>query len=101
VSERRCGGEGQSVDALLGLAEVIAYNKVGTWPYTPAVNLLWAERAIMLREEGPTMSRRHKRLSAAARAAVSVGTETSARIPRRIRGADRVMMPEGMTPTIS
>src|ERR1700748_1940381 len=34
--------------------EVIAFNKVGTWPYTPAVNLLYGlkEAVAMLEEEG-------------------------------------------------
>ncbi len=44
--------------------EVIAYNKVGTWPYTPAVNLLYGlkEAIAMLEEEGlDNVFARHKR----------------------------------------
>jgi alanine-glyoxylate transaminase/serine-glyoxylate transaminase/serine-pyruvate transaminase len=69
--------------------EVIAYNKVGTWPYTPAVNLLYGlkEAVAMLEEEGlDNVFARHKRISAATRAAVKAwGLKTSARIRRPIR----------------
>src|ERR1700755_2831038 len=53
--------------------EVIAINKVGTWPYTPAINLLFGlkEAVAMLEEEGlENVYARHKRHSAATRAAV-------------------------------
>jgi alanine-glyoxylate transaminase/serine-glyoxylate transaminase/serine-pyruvate transaminase len=60
--------------------EVIAFNKVGTWPYTPAVNLLYGlkEAIAMLEEEGlDNVFARHKRHSAATRAAVKAwGLET-------------------------
>ena len=60
--------------------EVIAINKVGTWPYTPAINLLFGlkEAIAMLEEEGlDNVFARHKRHSAATRAAVKVwGLET-------------------------
>jgi alanine-glyoxylate transaminase/serine-glyoxylate transaminase/serine-pyruvate transaminase len=60
--------------------EVVAFNKVGTWPYTPAVNLLFGLRAAiaMLEEEGlENVFARHKRHSAATRAAVKAwGLET-------------------------
>src|SRR3954469_14878772 len=52
--------------------EVIAFNKVGTWPYTPAVNLLYGlkEAITMLEEEGlDNVFARHKRHGAATRAA--------------------------------
>jgi len=55
--------------------EVIAINKVGTWPYTPAINLLFGlkEAIAMLEEEGlDNVFARHKRHSAATRAAVKV-----------------------------
>src|ERR1700726_127272 len=60
--------------------EVIAFNKVGTWPYTPAINLLYGlkEAIAMLEEEGlDNVFARHKRHSAATRAAGEAGgTET-------------------------
>ena len=52
--------------------EVIAINKAGTWPYTPATNLLFGlrEAVKMLEEEGlENVFARHKRHSAATRAA--------------------------------
>src|ERR1700726_1356838 len=60
--------------------EVIAYNKLGTFPYTPAINLLFGlrEAIAMLEEEGlDHVFARHKRHSAATRAAVKTwGLET-------------------------
>ena len=60
--------------------EVIAFNKLGTWPYTPAINLLYGlrEAVAMIEEEGiETVFERHKRHSAATRAAVKAwGLET-------------------------
>jgi alanine-glyoxylate transaminase/serine-glyoxylate transaminase/serine-pyruvate transaminase len=60
--------------------DVININKVGTWPYTPATNLLFGlrEAVKMLEEEGiENVFARHKRHSAATRAAVKVwGLET-------------------------
>ena len=65
--------------------EVIAINKVGTWPYTPAINLLFGlkEAIAMLEEEGlDNVFARHKRHSAATRAAVKVwGLETQCQDP--------------------
>ena len=60
--------------------EVIAFNKVGTFPYTPAINLLYGLREAlkMLEEEGiENVFDRHKRHSEATRAAIKVwGLET-------------------------
>jgi alanine-glyoxylate transaminase/serine-glyoxylate transaminase/serine-pyruvate transaminase len=60
--------------------DVIAINKIGTWPYTPATNLLFGlkEAIAMLEEEGlDHVFARHKRHSAATRAAVKAwGLET-------------------------
>ena len=60
--------------------DVIAFNKLGTWPYTPAINLLYGlrEAVAMLEEEGlENVFERHKRHSAATRAAVKAwGLET-------------------------
>jgi alanine-glyoxylate transaminase / serine-glyoxylate transaminase / serine-pyruvate transaminase len=60
--------------------EVIAFNKLGTWPYTPAINLLYGlrEAVAMIEEEGiENVFERHKRHSAATRAAVKAwGLET-------------------------
>jgi alanine-glyoxylate transaminase/serine-glyoxylate transaminase/serine-pyruvate transaminase len=53
--------------------EMIAINKLGTFPYTPAINLLFAlrEAIAMLEEEGlDNVFARHKRHAAATRAAV-------------------------------
>ena len=60
--------------------EVIAFNKAGTFPYTPAINLLFGlqEAIKMLEEEGlENVFARHKRHSEATRAAIKVwGLET-------------------------
>jgi alanine-glyoxylate transaminase / serine-glyoxylate transaminase / serine-pyruvate transaminase len=65
--------------------EVVAINKVGTWPYTPAINLLFGlkEAIAMLEEEGlDNVFARHKRHSAATRAAVKAwGLETQCQDP--------------------
>lgn len=53
--------------------EIIAANKLGSWPYTPATNLLYAlkEAIVMLHEEGlENVFARHRRHGAAARAAL-------------------------------
>jgi alanine-glyoxylate transaminase/serine-glyoxylate transaminase/serine-pyruvate transaminase len=55
--------------------EVIAFNKVGTFPYTPAINLLFGLREAirMLEEEGmENVFARHRRHSEATRAALKV-----------------------------
>src|SRR5213080_3715364 len=80
--------------------EVIAYNKVGTWPYTPAVNLLYGlkEAIAMLEEEGrDNVFARHKRLGAATRAAVKAwGLETQCQDPQAYSPAlTGIVMPEG------
>ncbi len=60
--------------------EVIAFNKVGTFPYTPAINLLFGLREAirMLEEEGlENVFARHRRHSEATRAACKAwGLET-------------------------
>ena len=65
--------------------EVIAINKVGTWPYTPAINLLFGLKeaiAMLEEEELDNVFARHKRHSAATRAAVKVwGLETQCQDP--------------------
>ncbi|HEV7879986.1 pyridoxal-phosphate-dependent aminotransferase family protein, partial [Bradyrhizobium sp.] len=80
--------------------EVIAFNKVGTWPYTPAVNLLYGlkEAITMLEQEGlDNVFARHKRHSAATRAAVKAwGLETQCQDPHaHSPGLTGVRMPEG------
>jgi alanine-glyoxylate transaminase/serine-glyoxylate transaminase/serine-pyruvate transaminase len=80
--------------------EVIAINKVGTWPYTPAINLLFGlkEAIAMLEEEGlDNVFARHKRHSAATRAAVKVwGLETQCQDPLAHSPAlTGVVMPDG------
>ena len=80
--------------------EVIAINKAGTWPYTPATNLLFGlkEAVAMLEEEGlENVFARHQRHGAATRAAIKVwGLETQC----QEQGAHSpaltgVVMPEG------
>ena len=60
--------------------DVLAFNKAGTFPYTPAINLLMGLREAikMLEEEGlENVFARHKRHSAATRAAIKLwGLET-------------------------
>jgi alanine-glyoxylate transaminase/serine-glyoxylate transaminase/serine-pyruvate transaminase len=80
--------------------EVIAINKVGTWPYTPATNLLFGlkEAVAMLEEEGlDNVFARHKRHSAATRAAAKVwGLETQCVDPHAHSPAlTGVVVPEG------
>ncbi|HJZ21490.1 MAG TPA: aminotransferase class V-fold PLP-dependent enzyme [Bradyrhizobium sp.] len=80
--------------------EVIAFNKVGTFPYTPAINLLFGlnEAVAMLEEEGiDNVFARHKRHSAATRAAVKAwGLETQCQDPHGHSPAlTGVVMPEG------
>src|ERR1700675_3834004 len=80
--------------------EVIAYNKVGTFPYTPAINLLFGlrEAIAMLEEEGlDHVFARHKRHSAATRAAVKTwGLETQCQDPQAHSPAlTGVRLPEG------
>ena len=80
--------------------EVIAINKVGTWPYTPATNLLFGlkEAIAMLEEEGlENVFARHIRHSAATRAAVKTwGLEAQCQDPQAHSPAlTGVVMPEG------
>jgi alanine-glyoxylate transaminase/serine-glyoxylate transaminase/serine-pyruvate transaminase len=54
---------------------MLEFNKIGTFPYTPAINLLYAlrEAIAMLEEEGlENVFARHKRHAAATRAAAKV-----------------------------
>jgi alanine-glyoxylate transaminase/serine-glyoxylate transaminase/serine-pyruvate transaminase len=80
--------------------EVIAINKIGTWPYTPATNLLMGlkEAIAMLEEEGlDNVFARHKRHSAATRAAAKAwGLETQCQDPHAHSPAlTGVVMPDG------
>jgi alanine-glyoxylate transaminase / serine-glyoxylate transaminase / serine-pyruvate transaminase len=80
--------------------DVIAINKAGTWPYTPATNLLFGlrEAVKMLEEEGlDNVFARHKRHGAATRAAMKVwGLETQCQDPLAHSPAlTGVVMPEG------
>jgi alanine-glyoxylate transaminase/serine-glyoxylate transaminase/serine-pyruvate transaminase len=80
--------------------EVIAINKIGTWPYTPATNLLFGlkEAIAMLEEEGlDNVFARHKRHSAATRAAAKAwGLETQCQDPHAHSPAlTGVVMPDG------
>jgi alanine-glyoxylate transaminase/serine-glyoxylate transaminase/serine-pyruvate transaminase len=80
--------------------EVIAVNEAGTWPYTPAINLLFGlkEAIAMLEEEGlDNVFARHKRHSAATRAAVKAwGLETQCQDPQAHSPAlTGAVMPDG------
>jgi alanine-glyoxylate transaminase / serine-glyoxylate transaminase / serine-pyruvate transaminase len=80
--------------------DVIAINKIGTWPYTPATNLLFGlkEAIAMLEEEGlENVWTRHKRHSAATRAAVKAwGLETQCQDPHAHSPAlTGVVVPDG------
>jgi len=80
--------------------EVITFNKVGTFPYTPAINLLRGLREAinMLEEEGlENVFARHKRHSAATRAAIKAwGLETQCQDPQAHSPAlTGVVVPEG------
>ena len=80
--------------------EVIAINKVGTWPYTPATNLLFGlkEAVAMLEEEGlEHVFARHRRHGEATRAAVKAwGLETQCQEQGAHSPAlTAVVMPEG------
>ncbi len=65
--------------------DIIAANKAGSWPYTPATNLLYGlrEAIAMLHEEGlANVFARHKRHAAATRAAARAwGLETVCQEP--------------------
>ena len=79
---------------------VIAFNKVGTWPYTPAINLLFGlrEAIAMLEEEGlDKVFARHRRHGAATRAAVKTwGLETQCQDPQAYSPAlTGVRLPDG------
>jgi len=80
--------------------EVIAFNKLGTFPYTPAMNLLRGlrEAVSMLEEEGlDNVFARHRRHSAATRAAIKAwGLETQCQDPLAHSAAlTGVVVPEG------
>jgi len=80
--------------------DMIEINKTGTFPYTPAINLLFAlrEAIAMLEEEGlENVFARHKRHAAATRAAAKVwGTELVCLDPQAYSPAlTAVMLPEG------
>jgi alanine-glyoxylate transaminase / serine-glyoxylate transaminase / serine-pyruvate transaminase len=80
--------------------DVIAINTAGTWPYTPAINLLFGlkEAIKMLEEEGlENVFARHKRHSAATRAAMKVwGLETQCQdLQAHSPALTGVVMPEG------
>jgi alanine-glyoxylate transaminase / serine-glyoxylate transaminase / serine-pyruvate transaminase len=80
--------------------EVMAFNKLGTFPYTPAINLLMGLREAirMIEEEGlENVFARHRRLSAATRAAIKGwGLETQCQDPQAHSPAlTGIVMPDG------
>jgi alanine-glyoxylate transaminase / serine-glyoxylate transaminase / serine-pyruvate transaminase len=80
--------------------DMIAYNKLGTFPYTPAVNLLYALREAikMLEEEGlDNVFARHLRHGAATRAAAKAwGLELVCLDPHSYSPAlTAIMVPDG------
>lgn len=81
-------------------SEQIAANKSGSWPYTPATNLLYGlkEAIAMLHEEGlENVFARHRRHAAATRVAVKAwGLEVLCRNPEEYSPVvTAVLMPEG------
>jgi len=86
--------------AYWGWTEVLASNKTGYFPYTPATNLLYGlhEAISMLNEEGlENVFARHVRHGAATRAAVEAwGLEVLCLNPEEFSGSlTAVLMPEG------
>lgn len=80
--------------------EIVAANANGSWPYTPATNLLYGlkEAITMLHEEGlDNVFARHRRHAAATRAAVEAwGLEILCRNPDEYSPVvTAVLMPEG------
>jgi alanine-glyoxylate transaminase/serine-glyoxylate transaminase/serine-pyruvate transaminase len=80
--------------------EIIAANAQGSWPYTPATNLLYGlkEAIAMLEEEGlDNVFVRHARHSAATRAAIQAwGLEVWCQEPRAYSDSlTGVLMPQG------
>jgi alanine-glyoxylate transaminase / serine-glyoxylate transaminase / serine-pyruvate transaminase len=80
--------------------EIVAANKQGSWPYTPATNLLYGlkEAIAMLEEEGlDNVLARHRRHSAATRAAIEAwGLEIWCQEPRDYSDSlTGVLMPTG------
>jgi alanine-glyoxylate transaminase/serine-glyoxylate transaminase/serine-pyruvate transaminase len=81
--------------------EVITFNRLGTFPYTPAMNLLRGlrEAIAMLEEEGlENVFARHRRHSAATRAAIKAwGLDTQCQDPHAHSPAlTGVVTPEGV-----
>ena len=80
--------------------EIIASNKTGYFPYTPATNLLYGlrEALCMLQEEGlPCVFARHQRHAEATRRAVNAwGLEVLCAVPEEYSGTlTAVVMPAG------
>ncbi len=81
-------------------SDIIEANKSGSWPYTPATNLLYGlkEAAAMLFEEGlDNVFARHKRHGEAARAALNVwGLQNQCADPKAYSPIlTAIVMPEG------
>ncbi len=81
-------------------SDIIEANKSGSWPYTPATNLLYGlkEAIAMLVEEGlDNVFARHKRYGAAARAALATwGLQNQCADPKAYSPIlTAVVMPEG------
>jgi alanine-glyoxylate transaminase/serine-glyoxylate transaminase/serine-pyruvate transaminase len=86
--------------AYWGWSEIIEANKSGSWPYTPATNLLYGlkEAIAMMHEEGlDNVFARHLRHAAATRAAVRAwGLEVLCADPAEYSAiTTAVMVPEG------
>jgi alanine-glyoxylate transaminase/serine-glyoxylate transaminase/serine-pyruvate transaminase len=80
--------------------EMLAPNRTGFFPYTPATNLLWGlrEALLMLQEEGlANVFRRHERHAEATRAAVQAwGLEVLCQEPMEYSNSlTAVLMPQG------
>ncbi|HLW51708.1 MAG TPA: aminotransferase class V-fold PLP-dependent enzyme [Candidatus Angelobacter sp.] len=80
--------------------EMLKPNRSGSFPYTPATNMLWGlrEALLMLEEEGlPNVFRRHQRFGEATRKAVAAwGLEILCQEPMEYSNSlTAVLMPEG------
>jgi alanine-glyoxylate transaminase/serine-glyoxylate transaminase/serine-pyruvate transaminase len=91
----------KSAKAFLAWDDILAANKTGYWPTTPAINLLYGlhEAIEMLQAEGlDKVFARHQRLGSACRAAVSAwGLETQCQDPSAYSPVvTAVVTPEGV-----
>ena len=98
--DQREGAEGfavvQAPEVVLGVGEIIANNKTGYFPYTPATNLLYGLREAlrMLREEGleNVFARHDRHAEATRRAARGWGLEILCAVPEEYSSSLTALM---------